>query len=214
VFSQTRLAVAIAAAAMISGSGAAAEGPVFSFGALVTSDIIRSGDTLTGHRPGAVITTEAEVSGFFAGLELLTLRGGADSWQAEVSLGYRWAMEPAGFEFGIARVRADDSGWGDTEVFGSVEFALGERTTVGLGAAYAPRPREWTDVSLTVSHDLTDRFGLSATLGRYPAGGLDFGDVGVSYAVTDQVAFDLRYHRSRAIGSRVAASLVFALGGN
>jgi len=211
---QQLLAGAFGASVAISGQAAAAGSPVFSFGARVTNDLIRSGDSLTDGRPGLALDGEVSVSGFFAGLELLTLRDRADRWQAELSLGYRRDLDPVALEFGIARVWKDGSGAGDTEVFAGLAFPLGARTTLGLEAVYAPRPREWADLSLTAAQALTDQLDLSATLGRVPADWLSYGDIGLTYAFTGQAAFDLRYHHSRETGSRIAASLIFALGGN
>lgn len=195
-------------------SPALAEGPVLSFGGLITSDLIRSGESLSDGRPGFGLEAGIEQAGFFAGLELLSLRGGADRWQGELSLGYRWAQEAWGMEFGVARAWGDASGAGDTEVFAGLELALGERTSLGLEAVYAPRPREWTDLNLTLTQALTDRLDLSARLGRVPADGFGYGDIGVTYGLGESAALDLRYHRSREIGARVTATLLFALGGN
>jgi opacity protein-like surface antigen len=208
------LAAALSVSVATFGQVAAANSPVFSFGGLIASDLIRSGASLTDGRPGAALEAELEVSGFFAGLELLTLRNGADRWQAELSLGYRQDLDAVALEFGVARAWADASGMGDTEVFAGLEFPIGERTTLGLEAVYAPRPREWADLSLTARHTLSERLGLSVTLGRAPADRVTYGNLGLAYAVTDQAALDVRYHHSRAIGARVTASVVFALGRN
>lgn len=208
------LAAAVAAPALTHANMARADGPEFSFEALITSDLIRSGESLTDGRPGAALSAEVELSGFFAGLELLTLRDGADRLQAELSLGYRWDLDVAALEFGVARAWADDSGMGDTEVFAGLELPLGEAVTFGFEAVYAPRPREWADLSATAAFALNDRWEFSATLGRVPADRLNYGNLGVTYAFADSAAFDLRVHNSREIGPRVTASLTFALGGN
>lgn len=214
MFKPRLLASAFAVPLALLATSAAADGPEFSFEALITSDLIRSGESLTNGQPGAALEAEVALAGFFAGLELLTLRDGDDRLQAELFLGYRWELDLAELEFGVARAWADDSGMGDTEIFAGLEVPLGEAATLGFEAVYAPRPREWADVSATATFALSDQWEVSATLGRAPADRLNYGNIGVSYAFTEQAAFDLRVHNSREIGSRVTASLVFALGGN
>jgi len=214
MLNQQLLAGAMVVSVATFGQASAADSPVFSFGALVTNDLIRSGESLTGGRPGLAVGAEVGTAGFFAGLEVLTLRDGSDGWQLELALGHRWDLDPFELEFGVARAWTNGSDAGDTEVIAGMAFALGENTALGLEAVYAPRPRTWADLSLTASHALTDRFGLSATLGRVPVDRLNYGNIGLTYAVTEQAAFDLRYHHSHEIGSRVAASVVFALGGH
>lgn len=214
MFKTRLLAAALAVPATLLAPSAQADELEFSFEALITSDLIRSGESLTDGRPGAALEAEVTLSGFFAGLDVITLRDGNDRLQAELFLGYRWELDLAELEFGVARAWADDSGMGDTEIFAGLEVPLGEAATLGFEAVYAPRPREWADVSATAAFALSDQWEVSATLGRAPADRLNYGSIGVSYAFTEHAAFDLRVHNSREIGSRVTASLIFALGGN
>ena len=190
----------------------ASDGPAFIFGGLVTNDLIRSGESLTDGKPGLAVEAEIEKLGFFAGVEVRTLRDSDYLLEAELAAGYRLDMEPLAIEFGVARAWAQRAGAGDIELFSGLEFTFEDRFTIGAEVVYAPEPNEWMDIALTASFALNEQLDISGTVGHVPVDNLTYGALGLTYSFTENVAVDLRYHYSREIGSRVAGSLVFAFG--
>lgn len=184
----------------------------WSLEATITNDLIDGGERLSPGRPAGVLVAEAEAGGFFAGIELQTIRIDDDRIEIVPFLGYRHDLDPVEVEIGIAVPWADDSGRGDVEIFAGIEWAVDDRFTLGVEAAYAPSPRDWADVALTGSFAINDRLDLSATVGRVPADRLNYAKVGLTYALTDALAADFRAHNAREIGTRVALSLTATFG--
>lgn len=180
--------------------------------ATITNDLIEGGERLSPGRPALILEAEAEAEGFFAGIELLTIRDGDDRIEIVPFLGYRHDFDPIELEIGVAVPWANDSGRGDVEIFAGIEWAVDDRFTFGFETAYAPSPREWVNVAVTGAFTIDDRLSLSATLGRVPADRLNYANVGLTYELTDALAADFRVHNSREIGTRAALSLTAALG--
>ena len=231
----------LAAVLSLAHAPALADGLEWSLEATLTSDYIDAGESLSDGRPALILEAEAEASGFFAGLELATIRDGADRIEIVPFLGYRHDFDPVELEIGLERAWADDSGWDDLELFAGIEWALDDRLTLGAGLVYVPSPdewelgaeiewavnhrftlgaeavydlsgSEWAELALTGEYAFDDRLSLSATLGRLPADGFDYANIGVTYELTDLLAADLRLHNSDEIGTRIALSLTAALG--
>ena len=231
----------LAAILSLAQSPALADGLEWSLEATVTSDYIDAGESLSDGRPALILDAEAEAGGFFAGFEFATIRDGADRIEIVPSIGYRHDFDPVELEIGLERAWADASGWDDLELFAGIEWALDDRLTLGAGLIHVPSPNEWelgAEIEWAVSHRFTlgaeatydlrgsewaelaltgeyafdDRLSLSATLGRLPADGFNYANVGLTYEVTDILAADLRLHNSDDIGTRIALSLTAALG--
>lgn len=184
----------------------------WSLEATLSSDYIDAGESLSDGRPALILGAEAEASGFFAGFELATIRDGDDRIEIVPFLGYRHDFDPVELEIGLERAWANDSGWDDLELFAGIEWAVNHRFTLGAEAVYDLSGREWAELALTGEYAFNDRLSLSATLGRLPADGFDYANVGVTYEVTDRLAAELRLHNSDEIGTRLALSLTAALG--
>lgn len=184
----------------------------WSLEATLSSDYIDAGESLSDGRPALILGAEAEASGFFAGFELATIRDGDDRIEIVPSLGYRHDFDPVELEIGLERAWANDSGWDDLELSAGIEWAVNHRFTLGAEAVYDLSGREWAELALTGEYAFNDRLSLSATLGRLPADGFDYANVGVTYEVTDRLAAELRLHNSDEIGTRLALSLTAALG--
>lgn len=204
--------LALVASLALAQTPALADGLDWSLEATLTSDFIDAGESLSDGRAAGSLGFEAETHGFFAGLELYSLRVDDDRWGAMPFLGYRFDLDPLELELGIARAFADDSGWDEIELFAGAEWAADDRLALGIEAVYAPGPREWADISFGADYALTDRFGVSGAVGRVPADNLNYANVGLSYELTDILAADFRVHNSREIGTRVALSLTASLG--
>lgn len=207
-----RTGLCLAAMLSLAHAPALADGLEWSLEATLTNDFIDAGESRSDGRPAVIVAGEIETHGFFAGLELYSLREDDDRFGMMPSLGYRFDFDPLEVEIGIARAWADDSGWDDIELFAGIEWALDDRFTLGAEAVYAPEPRAWADISLSLGYAINDRLELSGTIGRVPADGLNYANVGVSYELTDLLAADLRLHNSNEIGTRIALSLTAALG--
>lgn len=198
----------LAALVSVAHAPALAEGPELSFAATIATELIASGESLTRDRPGAELVAGIEAQGFFTEVELRTLRIDDNRWEVVGLLGYRREIDDIQLELGVARAWADRSGSGDTDVSAGIEWAADARWTLGFVAAYAPRPRDWVDVVLTADYELDDRTTISGAVGRVPADRRNYANLGASYALTDQLEADVRYHRSRKIGHRMVLSLI------
>ncbi len=184
----------------------------WSLEATITNDLIDGGERRSPGRPALILEAEAEAEGFFAGIELQTIRIDDDRIEIVPFLGYRHDFDPVELEIGVAVPWANVSGRGDVEFFAGIEWAVDDRFSLGFAAAYAPSPREWLDVAATGAFAIDDRLSLSATLGRVPVDRLNYANVGLTYELTDILAADFRVHRASTFGTRAALSLTAALG--
>jgi uncharacterized protein (TIGR02001 family) len=203
---RTALACAAALAALLTASAASAQDtPEIAWNVGVTSDYVFRGYSQTSEDPAIFGGVDLTIGGFYAGAWASNVDFG-DSTDGEIDLyggyrsevsgfavdvgivGYLYTSEPDGADYNYSELKAAASrAFGPVTlgaaVYWSPDFfgADEEATYVEANAAFSPAP-QWT-VSGAVGHQALDVNDDYTTW-----------NAGVAYAVTENVAIDLRYH--------------------
>ncbi len=225
----TRLGIGLAGALVllagtVAGTASAQDRPEVAWNLGVTNDYVFRGYTQTTEDPAIFGGVDVTIGSFYAGAWASNVDFGDDTdaevdlyggYRTEVSgfavdvgvVGYLYVSQPAGADYDYVELKAAASRaigpltlgaavYWSPDFFGADE----EATYVEANAAFSPAAR-WT-VSGAVGHQALD---VNADYVTWNAG--------VAYAISDNVAVDLRYHDTDVTGplsdDRVAATLKF-----
>lgn len=209
-----RLAIRPAAGLLFGGAlallsaAASAQTPELTFSGIIASDLIDRGESLTDHRPGAELELEAGLGNGFAGIALRTLRDGTNDGELELFGGLRFDFGATELEFGVARAFGNTGGAEDTEVFLGLQTEVAPGVMFGIGTAYAPSLSRWAELSATAAVELREDLVLSGRIGRSPAAGVGFADLGVTWSFLPAAGLDLRLHHSTEMSTRAVIAFV------
>ena len=224
---RTTFACAAAVAVLLTaGAASAQDSPEVAWNLGVTSDYVFRGYSQTSEDPAIFGGVDVTAGSFYAGAWASNVDFGDDTdaevdiyggYRTEVSgfavdvgvVGYLYVSQPAGADYDYAEFKAAASrAFGPVTlgaaVYWSPDFfgADEEATYVEANAAFSPAAK-WT-VSGAVGHQALD---VNADYATWNAG--------VAYAVTDNVAIDVRYHDTDVTGvlsdDRVVGALKFVL---
>lgn len=222
---RTAFACAAAMAVILTaGAASAQDSPEVAWNLGVTSDYVFRGYSQTGEDPAIFGGVDVTVGSFYTGAWVSNVDFGDDTdaefdiyggYRTEVSgfavdvgvVGYLYVSQPAGADYDYvelkaAALRAIGPVTLGAAVYWSPDFfgADEEATYVEANAAFSPAAR-WT-VSGAVGHQALD---VNADYATWNAG--------VAYAISDNVAVDLRYHDTDVTGplsdDRVVTALKF-----
>ena len=203
---RTVFACAAAAAALLAASSASAQnGPQVAWNVGLVSDYVFRGFSQTDEEPALQAGVDLTAGSFYAGAWASSVDFGDDT-EAEVDLYGGFRTEAAGFAFDIGAVAylyveaPDGADYDYVELKAAASRAIGP-VTAGAVVYYSPDffglDEEAAYVEGNVAFAPVDKWTVSAALG-YQA--LDVNDdyttwnVGAGYALTDNLAVDLRYH--------------------
>ena len=222
---RTALACAAALAALLTASAASAQDtPDVAWNVGVTSDYVFRGYSQTTEDPAIFGGVDVTVGSFYAGAWASNVDFGDDTdaevdlyggYRSEVSgfaidvgvVGYLYVSQPSAADYDYVELKAAASRaigpltlgaavYWSPDFFGADE----EATYVEANAAFSPADK-WT-VSGAVGHQALD---VNADYATWNAG--------VAYAISDNVAVDLRYHDTDVPGllsdDRIVAALKF-----
>ena len=222
---RTAFACAAAMAVLLTAGAASAQGaPEVAWNLGVTSDYAFRGYSQTAGDPAVFGGVDVTAGSFYAGAWASNVDFGDDTdaevdlyggYRTEVSgfaidvgvVGYLYVSQPAGADYDYVELKAAASRaigpltlgaavYWSPDFFGADE----EATYVEANAAFSPADR-WT-VSGAVGHQALD---VNADYATWNAG--------VAYAISDNVAVDVRYHDTDVTGplsdDRVVATLKF-----
>ena len=209
---RTTFACAAAVAVLLTaGAASAQDSPEVAWNLGVTSDYVFRGYSQTSEDPAIFGGVDVTAGSFYAGAWASNVDFGDDTdaefdiyggYRTEVSgfavdvgvVGYLYVSQPAGADYDYAEFKAAASrAFGPVTlgaaVYWSPDFfgADEEATYVEANAAFSPAAK-WT-VSGAVGHQALD---VNADYATWNAG--------VAYAVTDNVAIDVRYHDTDVTG--------------
>ena len=202
---QASCAALAAALATFAASAASAQETSFSFNAAVASDYVFRGASQTLEEPAVSAGMDLTWGQFYAGTWVSNIDFG-DSTTAEIDFYGGVRGEAAGFAFDFGAV-----GYTYTDVpagadYSYVEFKAAASRAIGpatVGAAVYVSPDffgvddEATYVELNASFTPADKWTVSGAVGQQ---WLDVSDdyatwnLGASYAITDNLIADVRYH--------------------
>lgn len=146
-------------------------------------------------------------AGFFAGLYIASLYDAAEDYELELSLGYGNELAN-GLSYSLtytAYYVEDDYNAYDLTL--GLGYALSD--TVGIGAEFAYDPdSEDLDTSVSLSYVFTDKIAGYVLLGQDMSNDI-YGEIGVSYAITDEAAFSLLYENSESADATISFILSY-----
>lgn len=196
---------AAVAALLTAGAASAQSAPEVAWNVGVVSDYVFRGYSQTLEDPAIQGGVDATIGAFYVGAWASNVDFGDDT-DAEVDLYGGYRSEAAGFAFDVGAVgygyvnAPDGADYDYVELKAAASRAIGP-ATFGAAVYWSPDffglDNEATYVEANAVVVPADKWTVSAAIGYQS---LDVNDdyttwnVGVGYAVTDQVAIDLRYH--------------------
>lgn len=155
---------------------------------------------------------QAEKNGFYGQLwfGLLPAASAPDQLEMDVVLGWSGEVSP-GLELGMAYAAyfLDDSGYDTSELIGSLTYALSDKLSTTLEVAYDIEAEE-TDTSLGLDYALTSKWALHGLVGRETATPSTYYEVGVTYAVTEEVSLNVLFEDDDTAGNKGALTFTMA----
>ncbi len=197
----TSLVAAISAVSLLSPCALRAEGTTVTAGVAITSNYVSDGHTQSDDNPALQGYVEGEINGFYAGLWMSTVRfyNPDDRVEFDTYFGYR-GETTGGLTYDISYYRYlyDDSG----DANGEIILTLGAPVTEKLSATSTIKWDPANDNSkgyFGLGYDITDTLSASANVGKFlEHDGETFGDIGLTYKLTDSLSLDGRWYDSSA----------------
>lgn len=183
-------------------------------GVTATSNYVFRSVTFSDDDPAIQPYLEVESHGFYAGVWGSNVDFGAgdkEDYEVDVYVGYR-GETASGFSYDInyTRFYFNDSG----DCCGEIYLTLGMPVTDALSAstefAY-DAPASNLAGGLRMNYDVSDRISVSGLYGYDEAPSHHYWDAGVSYALNDQAALDLRYLDTSGTDAIIAVALSYDL---
>lgn len=218
-------ALAAAFASMVTASTASAQEAQVAWNAGVVSDYIYRGFSQTGEDPAIQGGVDVTYGSFYGGAWASSVDFGDDT-DAEFDLYGGYRTEAGGFalDFGVIAYMyinpPSGSEYNFVELKAAASRAIGP-ATLGAAVYYSPdfygADEQATYVEANAAYAIGSRWTLSGAVGHQS---LDVGDdyvtwnAGAAFALTDNIAVDVRYHDTDVDGplsdDRVVAGLKFS----
>lgn len=214
-------AVSAMAFAAVFGAAAPAFADDVAFNVSVTSDYVFRGLTQTDKDPaiqgGVDFSTD---SGWYGGAWASNVDFG-DSTDAEVDIYGGYTTEAGGFAWDFGAIAYTYVGAPDGVSYDTVELKAAASRAIGpatFGGAIYWSPDSWgvdgtqTYYEFNAAYALNDKIELSGAIGRQtydPGADYTTWNLGGTYALTDKLGLDVRYHDTNisGVGERVNVSL-------
>jgi len=196
---------AATASLMVTGTAVAQDAPEVSFNLAATSDYVFRGVSQTDEDPAISGGVDVSKGMFYGGLWASTVDFGDDtSAEYDVYAGVTNDFGPIATDFGVIYYgyldKPDDPEYGYWEIKGAAEFPAGP-ATIGASVYYSPdffgETGEAWYTELGASVAATDALSVGGAVGHQTIADADdytTWNFGISYAFSDNVSADLRYH--------------------
>lgn len=201
---KTRFLASSAVALMLAAGAAGAQS--LSYGVTLTTNYVSRGNTNTNHGPAIQPWMEYGNGGFYVGAWASNLNNGTDTVELDLYGGYRMDVGSASFDLGYARYIYNGTTASSGEVYLLASVSLSDRASVFAGI-YADPATSFTVNDTHIGMDLSLASNLDGRVKFGRAGGMNYTELGVSYAVNDTVSLGLTGVNSTAIGTRFVASV-------
>lgn len=214
--------VAVVASLLTASTAAAQDAPEIAWNLGATSDYVFRGYSQTNKDPAVFGGVDLSIRSVYAGAWASNVDFG-DETDAEVDLYGGYRAEIAGFAvdvggvgyFYVSQPAGADYDYAELKVAAARAFGP---VTVGAAAYWSPdffgADDQATYVEANASFSLARRWTLTGSVGHQSLNvNADYAswNAGVAYAVTDNVAIDLRYHDTDVIGPLSADRVVTTL---
>ena len=187
-------------------------------GAAVATSYDLSTDSNTEAEYPLSFYLQAENNGFYGQLWFGTLPGGgADKVEMDVILGYGTELSSGlGIDLSYSAYFLDDSGYDEAELIAAVSYGLSDSLGGSLAVGYLVESED-SYIEAGLDYALTDAWSLQALLGTDSADVIYY-ELGVTYAISDEVAFNILYEDDDTTGNdgliTFTMSYDFSLSGN
>ncbi|WP_136682814.1 TorF family putative porin [Falsirhodobacter xinxiangensis] len=185
----------------------------FSFGALIASDYISDGESLSGDKPVLQGYVELQYGRVYVGVWASTLDDGTDTAEADVTIGYRQSIGDVDIDINYARTIYDKSGdcCGEFAIY--AEYPLTDDATLGGGISFDTISDE-TSVDLAAAVDFAEAWTISGGVGAdFDATEEDEDsvswDIGLIRSFGENSWGDIRFFDSSIESSHVIVSVGF-----
>ncbi|MDG1127940.1 hypothetical protein ABWH93_00630 [Seohaeicola saemankumensis] len=162
---------------------------------------------------------QAETNGFYGQLWFGTLPGGSapDKVEMDVILGYGTELSSGlGIDLSYSAYFLDDSGYDEAEVIAAISYGLSDSLSGSLAVGYLVESED-SYIEAGVDYALTGDWSLQALLGT-DSSDVIYYELGVTYAISDEVAFNILYEDDDTTGNdgliTFTMSYDFSLSGN
>ncbi|MYM53861.1 hypothetical protein [Thalassovita mangrovi] len=137
---------------------------------------------------------EAELNGFHGGIWIGSLYDDpTDDFEYELSLGYGADINDTfAYDITATGYYLDDGGYQNYDIAVELAAALSDNAGAAFGLAWDP-DAETLETTLGLEYALTDKITIAGEVGHSEADDNNFGEIGVSYALTDSAAVELLY---------------------
>lgn len=190
---KTKLTIAAASALALLPFAAQAEGLALSAGVAATAAFDTSDglehveNTFEGY-------IEGELNGFHGGIWAGSLYDDpADDFEYELSLGYGADInDTIAYDITATGYYLNNGGYQSYDIAFELSGALTDSASGAIGFAWDPDAKT-VETTLGLEYALTDKITLAGEIGHSEADDNNFGEFGVSYALTDSAAVELLY---------------------
>jgi hypothetical protein len=162
---------------------------------------------------------QAESNGFYGQLWFGTLPSGfaPDKVEMDVILGYGTEFSNGlGIDLSYAAYFLDDSGYDEAELIAALSYGLSDSLGGSLAVGYLVESED-SYVEVGLDYALTDAWSLQGLLGT-DSNDVVYYELGVTYAISDEVAFNILYEDDDTTGNdgliTFTMSYDFTLSGN
>jgi uncharacterized protein (TIGR02001 family) len=219
---KTVFAAAAAAALLLTAGAASAQNAEATFNVGVVSDYVFRGFSQTDENPAVQGGVDVTAGSFYVGAWASNVDFGDDT-EVEIDTYGGYRTEAAGFAFDVGVIgyfyaqSPSGTDYDYVEFKGAASRAVGP-ATIGAAVYYSPDffglDEEATYIEANAAFTPADKWTVSGAVGQQF---LDVNDdyatwnVGVSYAFSDEVAVDLRYHDTDVDGTLSEGRIVGGL---
>lgn len=171
-------------------------------GAAVATSYDLSTDSNTEAEYPLSFYMQAEKNGFYGQLWFGTLPSGSapDKVEMDVILGYGTELSNGlGLDLSYAAYFLDDSGYDEAELIAALSYGFTDSVSGSLAVGYLVESED-SYIEAGVDYALTDAWSLQGLLGTDSTDVIYY-ELGVTYAISDEVAFNILYEDDDTTGN-------------
>lgn len=156
----------------------------------------------------AELFADYENNGFRAGLWLGSLYKEVEDFEYELTIGYGRDIGDFYYDVGLIGYFLAKDGYQSTGLGLEFGYALTDQLTAALYSEVDLDSKDWIH-ELSLEYAIDDRWTLAGLVGRDVAAGVNYGEIGVGYAINDSVALELLYENGEDTTGFVTFTIAF-----
>ncbi|MCU0789555.1 MAG: TorF family putative porin [Nitratireductor sp.] len=179
-----------------------------SFGVALTSNYMSDGITQTENGPAVQGYVEVSSGIFYSGIWLSNVKLDADRLETDLYAGIRGEMGGIDLDLSYYRYLYDDSGDCCGEWIGKADIPLGEKLTLNTRMDIDPQSVR-VQATGGLTWEVSDDWEFSAAVQKSFDGSETDWNAGLTWSMTEEVSFDLRYYDSAIDDARFVATMAW-----